>query len=231
MILEIRTESEARLPGSPKAGRKRRTRGQATGENRFPAGTKIFSEELPCSRMYLLRKGRVQISIGKQAILDYLSARDFFGEQVFLRPERRRQTAQTVAPVSVSAFRIADLLDRIQKDRRFARRLITNLVVRLEARGEVIRDFVTEAAEQRLARLFLRLIPARNGSGWVRLRFNPSNAEMARTIGTTRARIAYFTGRFRRLGWLERRPELWVNREGLLEFLQLDARVATHRNK
>jgi hypothetical protein len=52
------------------------------------------------------------------------------------------------------------------------------------------------------------------------LRFSPSNSELAKTVGTTRSRIAHFMRHFQQLGWLSRRPELWVRPEGLRGFLQ-----------
>lgn len=208
------------MPALRQAGPKRRTRGQSTGNNRFRAGVKIFSEDRPSSRIYQLRSGRVQISRRNETILDYLVAHDFFGEETLLDRKRRVQTAKAVTPVSVTTFRVSDLLDRVQRDRRFTLQLLKNLARRLDGRGVMIHDFVTEPAERRLARLLFRLTPGPGSSGWARLRFSPSNSEMARTVGTTRGRIMYFIGLFRRIGWLDRRPELWVHREGIREYLR-----------
>jgi len=207
------------MPGSLNLGHKSRDSGRTEGFVEFPAGVRIFDPERPCRRMYLLRSGRVLVLHKQEAVLDYLKAGDFFGEECFLAPPSRQQLAKSLTPVRVGVFRISDLLDRLQQDRRFARRLLRSLAARLDSRTHSIRDFVTEPAERRLARLLYRLTPARNASGWVRLRFTPSNSEMARTVGTTRARISFFMGHFQRLGWLERRPTLRVRRDGLREFL------------
>jgi hypothetical protein len=93
------------------------------------------------------------------------------------------------------------------------------LAVRLDRSQETIRDFVVEPTERRLARVLFRFLPARGGSSWVRLRFSPSNSELARTIGSTRWRIAHFMRKFQQLGWLARRRELWVRADGIKEFL------------
>ena len=121
------------------------------------------------------------------------------------------------------AFRKSEILDAVVRDRRFALRLLKNLALRLDGHEQALRLFVAERAERRLARLLLRLAPVRPASGWVPLRFSPSNPELARTIGSTRWRISHFMGRFQQLGWLQRRPGLWIHREGLQEFLERPA--------
>jgi hypothetical protein len=47
------------------------------------------------------------------------------------------------------------------------------------------------------------------------LEFSPTNTEIAKTIGSTRWQVAHFMRHFQQLGWLERRPDLWVHCETL----------------
>ena len=198
-------------------GHRKARRGTAGAITYFPAKSKLLNGRSP--RVYLLRRGRVRLS-SDEAILEHLSPGDFFGEASLLPRRQRCEVAKSLSAVTVLAFRTAQLLERVQNDRRFARRLLRNLAVRLNRRSKVIHDFVAEPAERRLARLLFRLMPGRPDYGWVRLRFSLSNSELAKTVGTTRARIAHFMQHFRQMGWLERRPELWVQREGLSEFLE-----------
>ena len=207
----------------PKAGRKRRASGRKETIFRFPAKATIFDEKHPSRYLYQLRSGRLQVSCGRGVILDYLRAGDFFGEECFLPPKRRCLSAKSITPTSVAALRVSQVLDRLRRDPRFARGFVNGLAGRLDWRTQTIRDFVREPAERRLAALLYRLTPGKSGIGWVALHFNPSNSELARTIGTTRARISYFLGGFQRMGWLQRRPELRIRREGLREFLESGA--------
>jgi len=206
------------MPGSLSPSRKHRTSRRIVHD--FPARAKLFDLDRASRRVYLLRSGRVQLAWGHEAIVDYLAPGNFFGEQCLLGARHRGQIATSLSPVEVSAFRRSELLDRVQKDRRFALQLVKNLALRLNRYEQIIRDSVAEGAERRLARLLFRFLPARAGAGWVRLQFNPSNPELAKTIGTTRWRIAHFMRKFHELGWLDRRPELWVRTEGIQEFLQ-----------
>ena len=186
----------------------------------IPAKAKLFDLDRASRHVYLVRSGAVQLALGREAIVDYLGPGDFFGEQCLLGPQHQNQIAKTLSPVQVYVFSKTKLLDRVQHDRRFAMRLLKNLTVRLNRYEETIRDSVADSAERRLARLLVRLLPARAGSGWVRLQFSPSNSELAKTIGTTRWRVAHFMRRFQEFGWLGRRPELWVDVEGIKEFLR-----------
>jgi CRP-like cAMP-binding protein len=190
-----------------------------------PAGAILFDDNNPSRNIFLLRSGRVQLWSGRDAVLDYLVPGDFFGLQSILRGQAtdqraRVQTARVLSSAKISVFSKASLLNQIQQDRRFAMRFVRNVATRMDRFEAATRDFVTEPAESRLARLFLRLAPAGATSGWVRLLFSPSNSQLAKTIGTTRSRVSHFMSRFQQLGWLRRRPDLWINYEGLRAFVE-----------
>jgi CRP/FNR family cyclic AMP-dependent transcriptional regulator len=185
----------------------------------FPARAKLFDLDHRPLSLYLLRAGRVRLAHGREAVVDYLAPGDVFGEKCLLPGGRDDEIATTLTPVRVLAFRRSELPAALQRDPRLARRLLKRLAVRLDRSQETIRDFVVEPTERRLARVLFRFLPARGGSSWVRLRFSPSNSELARTIGSTRWRIAHFMRKFQQLGWLARRRELWVRADGIKEFL------------
>jgi CRP/FNR family cyclic AMP-dependent transcriptional regulator len=186
----------------------------------FPVGMTFFDINRPSRRVYLLRSGRILLMNSRGAIVDYLAPGNFFGEKCLLGPRYQDQMATSRSPVQVHALRRSELLDLVQRDRRFALRLLKNLTLRLDRYEQALADFVAEKTERRLARLLSRLAPARPASGWVQLQFSPSNSELARTIGTTRWQISHYMGCFQRSGWLQRRPELWIHRESLKEFLE-----------
>lgn len=186
----------------------------------FPAQTKLFDLQHAPSRIYLLRSGQVQLARGHKTIVDYVGPGEFFGEQCLLGPRYRDQIATCLSPVQVSAYRKSDLLDLLQKDRRFATSMLKNFALRMNRYEGKIREFVTERAERRLALLLFRFVPSRATADWVRLQFSPTNTELARTIRSTRWQVAHFMRRFQQLGWLDRRPDLWVRPEGLRKFLE-----------
>jgi CRP-like cAMP-binding protein len=185
----------------------------------LPAGATVFDAHLRSRNLFLLRAGQVQLWSGDDAVIGHLTPGDFFGQQSLLRGAAGNQAARTLTLVKLSVFGTGELLDRLQKDRRFAAHFARNMARRMERLETTIADFIAVPAELRLARTLLRWAPARSASEWVRLQFNPSNAVLAKMVGTTRWRIAHFMSRFQRFGWLRRRPDLWVRREGLQAFL------------
>lgn len=187
----------------------------------FPATTRVFGPDHPTHRIYQLNSGHVQLRNGPDAILDQLAPGDFFGEKCLLAPRRSNQVATALSQVLATAYRRSELLHCLRTDPRFARQLLKNLTFRLDRYENAIRDFVTEPAERRLARLLFRFMPARPASGWIRLPLRATNIELARMVGTTRWRVSHFLNHFQRLGWLSRhQQELLIYREGLRDFLE-----------
>ena len=187
---------------------------------RVPADTNLLDPQFHGDKIYLLHSGQVQLSRQGEAILGYVGAGHFLGERVLLGEKNGVEVARALTPVEMTVFNRSSLLDRIQDDRRFAERLLKDLVRRIDAYEEIIREMVTEKVELRLAHVLNRLAPPSPATGWVEIPFNPTNPELARMVGTTRWRISHFLNRFQRLGWLRRRNGLFVRREGLHQFLR-----------
>ena len=138
---------------------------------------------------------------------------------MFLTTDNGKQAATALSPVEAIAYRKADLLAEWRRDPASALRLVKDLVMRLERYEELICDLVVEKTDIRLARLLLRMAPERPATGWVRLPIPFSNVELAQMVGTTRWRVSHLLSRFQRLGWLRRERDLWLQREGILEYL------------
>ncbi|HTP30540.1 MAG TPA: Crp/Fnr family transcriptional regulator [Candidatus Acidoferrales bacterium] len=187
---------------------------------RFPAGATLFDLQNPCRRVYLLRSGQVRLTGDRGAIVAYLGEGDVFGLKSLLGAGSGGLIAKSLSAVELTSFRKSELLGYLQEDRRLAAALLKSLARRLDLYEQTIQNAVLERAERRLSLVLRSFLPDRPASGWVRLVFSPSNSDLARTIGSTRWRVAHFMRGFQRLGWLQRRPELWVLREGLQQFLE-----------
>lgn len=186
----------------------------------FPSGTRLFNSDHPARRVYLLRSGRVRLSINNEAIIDHLRPGQFFGEKSFLGEHSSQEMAVTLSPVKVVVFRKSEFLRHLQNDPRFANRVLRSLALRLDGCEQTIRDLVTQSTERRLARLLLRVAASGSHSCWSRLPINLTNPEIAKMIGTTRWRVSSLLSSFQRLGCVRREQGLWVNRETLQEYLE-----------
>ena len=190
----------------------------------FPAGTKLFDLECPAQRIYLVRSGQLQLLSGHEAILDHLTRGDLFGEKYFLASYRANQVAKTLSPVEVVVFRKTEFLKRLRQDPRFASQVLRKFAQRMDRYEETIRNLLTESAERRLALALIRLAGSRPAGGWVRVRSNPTNLELARIVGTTRWRISHFLNHFQQQGWIRRQQGLRIQPDPLRTFLESTAR-------
>ncbi len=86
---------------------------------RYPAGTTLFEENDPGSRMYVIRSGRVRIfrRLGdRELALATLTPGDFFGEMALLEGLPRSAIAQTLEPCELVEVD-ADTLEQMIKNR------------------------------------------------------------------------------------------------------------------
>ncbi len=169
--------------------------------------------------LYLLRSGHVRLIGADEIILDHLNPGSVFGEKAFLgRPALKRQTAIAASPVKITLFKKTGLQRQMQRDPHFATRTLKALGRRLDRYEQIIREFVREPADRRLAYMLLRMAPRR--PGWVRIPFPLNNPELSRMVGTSRWRISHLLNRFQALGLIRRRPGLWIHREALRKYLK-----------
>ncbi len=208
------------MPGLPaKAVRRARKKVSSGSVQEFPPRALLFDAAHPAPKVFLVRSGWVQLLTRDDAIVDCLGPGAVFGERSFLGRPANNLSARALTAVRVTAFEKSQLLDRLQRDRRFALRLLRAFATRTHRYEQVIADFIADPAEIRLARLLARALPSRPASGWVRLPYQLSHRALAKTIGTSRWRIALFMRRFRESGWLRREDGLWIERSGLRRFL------------
>lgn len=208
------------MPGLPaKVARRARKKLPTGSVQQFPPRAVLFDATHPAATIFLLRSGWVQLLSGDNAIVDCLGPGAIFGERSLLGWPANSLSARALTPVRVTSFDRSQLLERLQADRRFALRLLKAFATRTHRYEQTIADFIADPAEIRLARLLARALPPKPASGWVRLPYELSHRALAKTIGTSRWRIALFMRRFREAGWLRRDDGLWIERSGLARFL------------
>jgi len=191
----------------------------AVEELTVPQGTQLFGADQAPRGLYLLRSGHVRLLGPDEVILDNLNPGSVFGEKTFLgHPSLKRQTAVAVSAAKITLFRKTGLNLQMQDDPYFATRMMKALGLRLDGYEQLIRDFVREPAERRLARLLLRIAPTKRG--WAKIPFGLTNPDLSRMVGASRWRISNLVNRFQKLGLLRRQSGLWIQREALRKHLK-----------
>jgi CRP-like cAMP-binding protein len=191
----------------------------AVEELAVPQGTELFGVSHAPKGLYWLRSGHVRLFGTDDVVLDNLNPGSVFGEKSFLgHPVLKRQTAVAISAAKITLFKKARLAPQMQNDPHFATRMLKALSLRLDGYERVIRDFVREPAERRLAYLLLRIAPSR--PGWVRIPFPLTNPDLSNMMGTSRWRVSHLLNQFQKQGLLRRQPGLWIQRAALRKYLK-----------
>lgn len=167
----------------------------------------IFRQGDPCDSVMYIERGRVWLAVtaasGKEAICDLLDTGAFLGEEALTGGGERRQsaTAMTASQVLVVAMAHMIRLPRTQPglvDRFMAHLLARN--TRLEAN---LTDQMFRSSEQRLALTLLAL--ANCDERRLRPCALPDLPQeiIAEMVGTTRSRVNFFMGKFKKRGFIE----------------------------
>ncbi len=88
----------------------------------------LFHEDDPGAGMYIIEKGRVNITLGKaEKLLAVLSDKEFFGEIALLSETPRTATATSVTNSSILGFFQPDLFDLLETNPRMGNKILLRL--------------------------------------------------------------------------------------------------------
>ncbi len=165
--------------------------------------------------MYL-QKGTVKLSVlssaGREAVVALLGVGDFFGEGCLAGQPVRMATATAVADSTVLRIDKSRMIHLLHTQRTVADRFIAHMLARNIRIEEDLVDQLFNSSEKRLARTLLLL--ARYGKADKPIRDVPvvSQDTLAKIVGTTRSRVNFFMKKFQRLGFIDYKSGLKVNR-------------------
>ena len=185
--------------------------------NRYKAKQIIFSQGELADFVSYLHSGRAKLTVvsdrGKEATVTLLGAGDFVGVDA-LNPGTDRRTATATAITVCVTTRIAkDEMARVlHEEHSFSDFFLKFLLARSGRTQADLIDQLFNSSERRLARTLLLL--AEYGSPGEPEALIPriTQENLAEMIGTTRSRVSFFMNRFRRLGYIEYKHRIRVNK-------------------
>jgi len=192
-------------------------RGQNVTEYR--RGDVIYSQGDSGDVVLYIRKGAVKLSVvlkaGHEAVVGLLGRGDFFGEGCLTGQPVRLAQATAIAASTIVRIEKAELRRLLRDDRDLSDRFIAHVLARNLRVEEDLVDQLFNSTEKRLARALLLL--ARYGKEDKPIRSIPriSQRTLGEMVGTTRSRVNFFMKKFERLGFIEYKNGLKVNK-GLL---------------
>src|SRR5579862_973155 len=211
-----------------KSGKKQRSRVNAhlTG---FSSGTglggevlqyrdkqNIYHQGAPAYSLFYIQRGGVRLTTRTKnqpsAVTAILGVGDFFGELCLAGYPLRMSTAVALTASSIRTIEKAKMLQMLRRNNKASNSLVAYLLSSVKNYQDHVAVLLTSSAEQRLARVLLRLAHLdKKGPATVEIPIL-SHQVLAEMVGTTRSRVNLFMNRFRKKGY--------INYDGGLEVRQ-----------
>ena len=177
----------------------------------------FFAQGDAADAVYYLRSGRAKLTVvsegGKEATVSLLAPGDFVGEEAIAGAGRfRMASASAVTACIVMRVDRDHMLQVLHEEQSFSDYFLKFMLARgIRIQADLI-DQLFNSSERRLARILL-LMADYGKPGEPETLIPPVTQEtLAEMIGTTRSRVSFFMNRFRRLGYIEYKGRIRVNK-------------------
>ncbi len=174
---------------------------------RYSAGRPLFRQGDPADAIFYIGYGQVHRLVttekGDDRLVAILGPGDFCGEECLANKPYRTTSAVVVEDAEIARIDRSLMPNLLREWPDLAGAFTAFLVAHsLETEAALI-DQLVGSAEQRLARVLLKLANVGNGSRDFGITSNVKQEMLANLIGSTRPRVNYFLNKFRRLNLIE----------------------------
>lgn len=175
--------------------------------SRYRDRQNIYKQGAPAYTLFYIQEGGVRLSTRTRqqpsAVTAILGVGDFFGELCLAGYPLRVSTAVTLTASSIRTIQKKKMLQLLRKKNKASNALVSYLLSSLQKYKDHVSELMTSSAEQRLARVLLRLAHLdRSGPPVIEIPVL-SHQVLAEMVGTTRPRVNLFMNRFRKKGYIK----------------------------
>jgi CRP/FNR family cyclic AMP-dependent transcriptional regulator len=168
----------------------------------------IYNQGAPAYTLFYIQEGGVRLSSRTKrrpsAVTAILGAHDFFGELCLAGYPVRMSTAVALTASSIRTINKEKMLQMLRKkNNKTSNSLLAYLLSSVENYRDHVADLLTSSAEERLARVLLRLAHLDEEGPAIAQIPTVSHQVLAEMVGTTRPRINLFMNRFRKQGFID----------------------------
>ena len=184
----------------------------------------IYNQGTPAYTLFYIQEGGVRLTTRTKhqpsAVTAILGVGDLFGELCLAGYPLRMSTAVALTASSIRTVQKKEMLRMLRtKNNKTSNALVAYLLSSVQKYKEHVSELLTSSAEQRLARVLLRLAHL-DGRGTAVAEIPVlSHQVLADMVGTTRPRVNIFMNRFRKKGFIDYDGGLEV-RQSLRKVLQ-----------
>jgi CRP/FNR family cyclic AMP-dependent transcriptional regulator len=167
----------------------------------------IYTQDAPAYTLFYIQEGGVRLSHRSKhrpsAVTAILGVGDFFGELCLAGYPLRMSTAVALTASSIRTIKKEKMLQMLRKHNKASNALVAYLLSSVKNYQDHVADLLTSSAEQRLARVLLRLAHLdKKGAPLAEIPII-SHGVLAEMVGTTRPRVNMFMNRFRKQGFID----------------------------
>ena len=175
--------------------------------SRYRDKQSIYTQGAPAYTLFYIQEGGVRLTTRTKhqpaAVTAILGVHDFFGELCLAGYPLRVSTAVALTASSIRTIKKQKMLEMLRKGNKVSNSLVAYLLSSVKKYGDHVAELLTSSAEQRLARVLLRLAHlGKKGPAVVEIP-KISHQVLAEMVGTTRQRVNLFMNRFRKLGFID----------------------------
>ncbi len=177
----------------------------------------IFAQGTHAETIYYLRQGRAKLTVvssrGKEATISFLVPGDFVGEEAIVSAvERRKATAICLTGCVVLRIERVEMLRALREEMGFSNLFLQFMLLRgMRTQADLV-DQLFNSSERRLARTLLLMAEFGTPNEPVTLIPSVTQETLAEMIGTTRSRVSFFMNRFRKLGYIDYKRRIRVDK-------------------
>ena len=166
----------------------------------------IYKQGAPAYTLFYIQAGGVRLSSRTKhqpsVVTAILGVGDLFGELCLAGYPLRVSTAVALTASSIRTIQKKDMLQMLRKKNKASNALVSYLLSSVQKYKDHVAELLTSSAEQRLARVLLRLAHLdKTGPPVVEIPIL-SHQVLAEMVGTTRPRVNLFMNRFRKQGFI-----------------------------
>jgi CRP/FNR family cyclic AMP-dependent transcriptional regulator len=174
--------------------------------SRYRRKQNIYKQGAPAYTLFYIQEGGVRLTTKTKyqpsAVTAILGVGDLFGELCLAGFPLRTTTAVALTASSIRTINKAKMLELLRKRNKTSNSLVGYLLSSVKLYQDHVAELLTSSAEQRLARVLLRLAHLDKRGPPASEIPVLSHQVLAEMVGTTRPRVNLFMNRFRTQGFI-----------------------------
>lgn len=157
----------------------------------FPKNKLIIDDGDRSSSAYIINSGKVKVFLsddqGKEIVLSYLEAGEYFGEMALIDQEERSAAVMTVEDSELTEISQKSFRECLRTHPEVAERIMLGLVSRLRDADKMISSLALQDVHERVANMLAKLAVKKDGK--LVIDDKPTHQHIANIVGASREMI------------------------------------------